>query len=54
MSEECGWTMGRYKAWQFTTLARSLLPKPAARAALSPGAPDVADCSFAGELRLCR
>ncbi len=23
---ECGWTMARYKAWQFATLARQLLP----------------------------
>ena len=49
---ECGWSMERYKAWQFATLARQLLPPAKAEAALSAAAEDVADLSFAGELAL--
>lgn len=47
---ECGWTVERYKAWQFATLARALLPAPVAEAALAEGAPEVADCSFSSDL----
>lgn len=51
---ECGWSMARYKAWQFTTLARALLPAADAAAAGSPASPDVADLSFAVELAAFR
>jgi hypothetical protein len=47
---ECGWSMERYKAWQFATLARALLPPVEATAAVSPVSPHVADLSFAAEL----
>ena len=34
---ECGWTVERFKAWQFVTLARALLPAADADAACAPG-----------------
>ena len=49
---ECGWSMSRYKAWQFATLARQLLPETAAVATLSDRSDDVADMSFRDELAL--
>jgi TetR/AcrR family transcriptional regulator of autoinduction and epiphytic fitness len=52
--EECGWPIERYKAWQFATLARQLLPVGIAEAALGGNSPDVADLSFAAELDLFR
>ena len=51
---ECGWPVERYKAWQFATLARQLLPGGAAEAALAGSSTDVADLSFAAELELFR
>ena len=53
-TEECGWPLDRYKAWQFATLARQLLPREAAEAALAEGSRDVSDLSFAQELVLFR
>lgn len=53
-TQECGWSIARYKAWQFATLARQLLPDGIAEAALAGGFPDVADLSFAAELELFR
>jgi len=47
---ECGWSMERYKAWQFATLARALLPPADATASLHPASADVADLSFGAEL----
>jgi TetR/AcrR family transcriptional regulator of autoinduction and epiphytic fitness len=47
---ECQWSELRYKAWQFLTLARQLLPPAVAAAAV--GSEDVADLSFRTELRL--
>jgi hypothetical protein len=49
---ECGWTMARYKAWQFATLARQLLPADVAGPAVGGGSADVADLSFRDELAL--
>ena len=49
---ECGWTMERYKAWQFATLARQMLPASIAQATLAGGSADVADLSFRDELAL--
>ncbi|MEZ4595585.1 MAG: hypothetical protein R3C32_01435 [Chloroflexota bacterium] len=43
---ECGWTMERYKAWQFATLARALLPPADVTASVSPDSVNVADLSF--------
>ncbi|MEO8571973.1 MAG: TetR/AcrR family transcriptional regulator C-terminal ligand-binding domain-containing protein [Chloroflexota bacterium] len=53
-TQECGWPLEPYKAWQFATLARQLLPGGAAGAAFAEGSTDVADLSFAGELALFR
>jgi len=53
-TEECGWPIERFKAWQFTTLARQLLPVRVAEAALHGSSPDMADLSFAAELGLFR
>ncbi len=47
---ECGWSMERYKAWQFATLAHALLPPADAAAAASPASPHVSDLSFAADL----
>jgi AcrR family transcriptional regulator len=44
---ECGWPIERFKAWQFVTLARALLPAADADAACAPGSAAVADLSFA-------
>jgi hypothetical protein len=49
---ECGWSMARYKAWQFATLARQLLPATAAEATLAGRSDDLADMSFRDELAL--
>jgi TetR/AcrR family transcriptional regulator, regulator of autoinduction and epiphytic fitness len=46
---ECHWSVPRFKAWQFVTLARQLLPSAVADAAAS-GSDDVADVSFRTEL----
>ena len=53
-TEECGWPIERFKAWQFATLARQLLPVGIAEAALDRRSPDIADLSFASELGLFR
>jgi hypothetical protein len=53
-TEECGWPIERYKAWQFATLVRQLLPSEIAKAALDGSSIDVADLSFATELELFR
>ena len=53
-TEECGWPIERFKAWQFATLARQLLPVGIAEAALDRSSPDIADLSFASELGLFR
>jgi len=53
-TQECGWPIERYKAWQFATLAHQLLPDGIADVALAGGSPDVADLSFAAELGLFR
>jgi len=53
-TEGCGWPMERYKAWQFATLARQMLSVEAAEVAVGGRSPDVADLSFAAELRLFR
>lgn len=53
-TEECGWPIERYKAWQFATLARQLLPVAIAEAALAGSSPDLADLSFAAELEMFR
>lgn len=47
---ECGWSMPRYKAWQFATLARQMLPAANAQEALAGGSAEVADLSFVDEL----
>lgn len=47
---ECGWTVERFKAWQFVTLARALLPAADAEGACAPGSASVADLSFAPEV----
>lgn len=49
-TEECGWPIERYKAWQFATLVRQLLPAETAAAALDGGSSDMAEFSFTGEL----
>lgn len=49
-TKECGWPMERYKAWQFATLARQLLPVEAAQAAMAEGCQELAGLSFTGEL----
>ena len=51
---EAGWSAERYKAWQFATLARALLPAVDADAAMTAGAQSVADCSFATDLAAFR
>jgi hypothetical protein len=51
---ECGWSLARYQAWQFATLARALLPTTVAERVLAPGSSEVADCSFAADLGLFR
>lgn len=51
---ECGWPDERFKAWQFATLARALLPAADADAACAPGSASVADLSFAPEVALFR
>lgn len=43
---ECGWPVERFKAWQFVTLARLLLPAADADAACAPGSAAAADLSF--------
>jgi hypothetical protein len=53
-TDECGWSIERYKAWQFATLARALLPVESADAALAEGSSDVADLSFAADVALFR
>jgi AcrR family transcriptional regulator len=53
-TDECGWSIERYKAWQFATLARHLLPVGTADAALAEGSSEVADLSFAADLALFR
>jgi AcrR family transcriptional regulator len=53
-TQECGWSVERYKAWQFATLARQLLPSGPTEAALAGNSTDVADLSFAAELELFR
>jgi hypothetical protein len=44
--------MARYKAWQFATLARQLLPVDAVGTGLAGGSPDLADLSYGDELVL--
>lgn len=51
-TEECGWPIERYKAWQFATLARQLLPPETGAAAPDETSSDVADLSFAEELAM--
>ncbi len=51
---ECGWTIERFKAWQFVTLARAILPAADAEAACAPASASVADLSFAPEIALFR
>ena len=51
---ECSWTVERFKAWQFVTLARAILPAADADAACAPGSAFVADLSFASEVALFR
>lgn len=53
-TEECGWPIERYKAWQFATLARQLLPVETVDPVLNGGSPEVVELSFAGELALFR
>jgi AcrR family transcriptional regulator len=52
--EECGWTIERYKAWQFAALAVQLLPSADASAALEGRSSAVGDLSFAVELATFR
>ncbi len=47
---ECGWPIERFKAWQFVTLARALLPAGDADAACASGSDAVADLSFAADI----
>ncbi|MEA2605805.1 MAG: hypothetical protein QOI00_562 [Chloroflexota bacterium] len=47
---ECGWPIERFKAWQFVTLARALLPAADADAACAPGSAAAADLSFAPDV----
>ena len=51
---ECGWPIERFKAWQFVTLARALLPAADADAASTPGSASVADLSFARDVATFR
>lgn len=51
---ECRWPIERFKAWQFVTLARALLPVADADAACAPGSASVADLSFATGIALFR
>ena len=53
-TEECGWPIERYKAWQFATLARQLLPPETGAASSDETPADVTDLSFAEELALFR
>ena len=53
-TEECGWQIERYKAWQFATLVRQLLPAGIADKAMARNSADVADLSFATQLELFR
>ena len=53
-TEECGWPMERFKAWQFATLAHQLMPALTAEAAMAEGCEEVANTSFTGELALFR
>ena len=53
-TQECGWPIERYKAWQFATLARQLLPGGPTDGALAANSTEVADLSFAAELELFR
>jgi len=47
---ECGWSVERYKAWQWKTLVDQLLPSDEARTALLPPGDVVTDLSFARDL----
>lgn len=49
---ECGWSIERFKAWQFVTLARGLLHAADADAACGPGSGAVRDLSFAADVAL--
>ena len=51
---ECGWTVERFKAWQFVTLTRALLPAADADATCVPGAASVADLSFSADVATFR
>jgi TetR/AcrR family transcriptional regulator, regulator of autoinduction and epiphytic fitness len=53
-TEECGWPIERYKAWQFATLARQLLPPETAAAPSGESSSDMAELSFTDELALFR
>lgn len=53
-TQECGWSLERYKAWQFATLAHAILPESIASVALATASPELADLSFAAELTLFR
>jgi hypothetical protein len=53
-TEECGWPIERYKAWQFVTLARQLLRPETAAAASGESSSDMAELSFTDELALFR
>jgi hypothetical protein len=53
-TEECGWPMERFKAWQFATLVHQLMPALTAEAAMAEGCEEVANTSFTGELALFR
>jgi len=53
-THECGWSLERYKAWQFATLAHALLPESIASAALIPDSPELVDLSFTAEIALFR
>ncbi|MEP6640246.1 MAG: TetR/AcrR family transcriptional regulator [Chloroflexota bacterium] len=45
-TNDCGWTVERYKAWLFATLCRELLPAADADAAVRPGSSAVEGTSF--------
>ena len=51
---ECGWPIERFKAWQFVTLARALLPAADADAAFAPGSASLANLSFAPDIAIFR
>ncbi len=53
-TEECGWQIERYKAWQFATLVHQLLPAGIADEAMAQNSAVVADLSFAAEVALFR